>query len=168
MNKIIVLIVLGGLLLFSGCLQMKTIDDCDGLNDEDIIEQTSWGENVVSTDSSVITKAKVTCYHTAALAYAAKNDFDLAGASCEQITQVSDNPSDLDMLKREEAMCIDATAKRLREPSLCEKIDTEDLEFEKKRCIEHATPPPKVCASTFILLSAIGSFMFVSSMKNKK
>jgi len=164
MKKILVLAL--GLVLLFGCMNMKTEEDCNNLNEDDILEHTAWGENIVSTDSAVITKAKVTCWHTAALGYAAKSDSDSAADSCEQIKQASIHPSEFDTLNREYVMCIDAVAKRLRDPSLCEKMDEDEFEFEKKRCIEHATPPPSVCSSTLFALLALGGSLFV--IKNRK
>ncbi len=166
MKKIFLIAIFGFLLLF-GCMEMKTEDDCNNLNEDDLIGQTSWGENVVSTDSAIVTKAKVTCWHTAALGYAAKSDPDNAADSCEQIKQASVNPSDFDMLGREYVMCIDSVAKRMRNPSLCEKIDEDDFEFEKKRCLEHATPPPTVCSSTTFVLLALGGSIFIFTQRKK-
>ena len=165
MKKILFLAL--SLILLFGCMKLKTAEDCNNLKDEDILEQTAWGENVVSTDSSVITKAKVTCWHTAALGYAAKRDPDSAADSCEEIKQASIHPSDSDTLNREYVMCIDAVANRMREPSLCEKIDEAEFEFEKKRCIEHATPPQSVCSGTAFALLALASSLFLIKSRKK-
>jgi hypothetical protein len=152
------------LLLFSGCMNMKTMEDCENMDPNDVLQHTSWGENVLHTDTTVVVKARVTCWHTAALGYTSKGDRSSAIQSCDSILLVPDG--DAEVLYREYAICIDAVAKRFREPSICLDISADDFKFEKERCIEHATPPAGVCAATPFILLALAAFLFARGKKN--
>ena len=160
MNKYIILTMLT-FLLFSGCVQLKTKEDCMNLNPDKVISQTSYGENILHFDETVIMKANITCWHTAALGYVAKNDPDNAIYCCEQIKQVSSEPSDADMLYREYVLCIDAVATRLKDPDFCYKISNEKFGVQQKSCIRHATKPPDICSGTLLILLVLGSSLFL-------
>ena len=140
---------------------MKTEQDCQSLNADEVLQQTAWGENLVSFDEDVVIKANVTCWHTAALGYAAKNNWLNATSCCNEINYVSTDSGDANMLYREYVLCIDAVATRLREPFICEKITSSDFEFEKARCIRHATPPPQICSATPVVFIVFCCSLFI-------
>ena len=153
------------LLLLSGCMELPTENDCAAITKDNVIQQTSWGENLVNTDESVVKKANVTCWHNVALAYAAKMQPANATASCKQILLVSNDPIDTDSLEYEYILCIDSIAKRLRDPFICQNIDPTKHEFDNARCINNATPNDTVCVLSFALL-ALPLAVFLKRRKN--
>ena len=165
MNRLM-LLALFGLLLLGGCMQMKTEDDCKALTAESALESAPWGESAASFDKDVVIKANVTCWHTAALGYVAKNNRAKAIYCCKQIPEVSSREIDKDTLYREFLLCIDSVATRLQDTSICQEITDEDYKFEKESCIRHATPPPAPCSgTTLFLLLALGSALFIKKGK---
>ncbi|MCP4647138.1 MAG: hypothetical protein GY852_05280 [bacterium] len=165
MNKLFLSLAL--LLLFSGCVKMKTEQDCLGITSDSILQQTSWGENLINTDESVVMKANITCWHNVALGYAAMSDPMNATQACDQILHISTDPLDKNTLEYEHIFCIDAIAKRLRNQFICQSIDPVEYEFEQARCINNATPADPVCVLTpFALLSLAVSLFFLKRKEN--
>jgi len=140
-------------LLLSGCMQLQTENDCAAITKDSVLQQTSWGENLINTDESVVMKANVTCWHNVALGYAAKMQPGNATESCKQILLVSNDPGDEDTLEYEYMFCIQSIAKRLKDPFICQNINPVEYEFEQERCINNATPNDPVCILPFALLS---------------
>lgn len=167
MKKIIIFSLLGFLLL-AGCMQMETEEKCLHMDPDEVLTNTAWGENFVSTDESVVKKANITCWHNAALTYTAKSDLDNATRCCDQILKINNDPADKkDTLYPEYVLCIDAVAVRLQNNETCLKIATKDpdlganYDFEKKQCIKHATPPPPICSTAPVVAFILGATLFV-------
>lgn len=150
------------MLVLAGCVTMSTEEDCENINPSEVLEQTSWGENFVSTDDAVVLKAKLTCWHSKALAYAAKGDEEHAVGACRSILNIPDDPGDSlseYLLQSEYNMCIDSVAGRMRNDQICYEIPAESA-YERTRCFSHAAPRKPICASPFILL-ALGLPLFL-------
>lgn len=158
--KPLILLFLFSVLLLSGCMGMRTAEDCESFKAEDVVSQTAWGENLIKTDEGVVMKANVTCWHSAALSYAAWGDMMNATNSCERIKSVSLDPDDKDTLYEEYVLCIGAVAKRFREPTICQKIDDSEYAYHKSSCMRNATPPPAICGGPIFALLALGASMF--------
>lgn len=157
--KTLVLLPIVLLLLLSGCMNMKTAEDCEAITPDEVLQSTSWGENFVSTDDSVVAKARFTCWHTAALGYVAQRDELSAIDSCEAMLLVPE--TDEDTAYREYALCIDAVAKRVEDPGICGRITNEDFLFEQKRCEEHAEPKEAICVLSPFALLALGAIFML-------
>ncbi len=152
------------LILLSGCVKLPTADKCENLNEQEVLSGAGWGE-VITTDETYFLKTKVGCWHSVALADAARNDPNAAAEHCTKISDLdSDYPDDKDMLTTEFNTCIDAVAKRMRNTGLCSNMDEEEFTFEYERCVAHATTPPPMCASAFILLAG-AAFLFCACKK---
>ena len=165
MNRLMFSLAL--LLLFSGCIQMKTDEDCESLTQDEIASQTAWGYAPTGVDEHYFVKAKVTCWHNAALAHAAMNNRINATIACNNILDVSTDASDQSLLVREHVYCIGAIAYRLRDQSICEYIDEEEYAFEKTRCIANSEVEDQVCVlTTFALLSLAVSLFIMKRKKN--
>jgi hypothetical protein len=148
-----------GLLLLSGCVELPTSEQCENINDQDVLDGAGWGE-VLATDESYVLQSKIGCWHSVALADAARNDPQAAAESCTKILSLKDDyPEDLDTLNSEFNTCVDAAAKRLRDTSVCDNIDEEAFAFQYERCVAHATPPPPMCSSALILLAAVPALL---------
>ncbi|MBD3398163.1 hypothetical protein GF412_03155 [Candidatus Micrarchaeota archaeon] len=149
------------LILFSGCLHLTTDEDCESITKEEVLQQTAWGESLVNTDESVVTKARVSCWNNAALAHAAKSNPVNATNACNQILLLAEDPGNPgSTLEREHVFCISSIAKRLRLPHICEEIG-EGYEFEKNRCITSSTYEEPLCVLTsFSLLSLAFALFF--------
>lgn len=156
MNKLMFSLVL--LLLFSGCIQMKTDAECESITQDEIASQTAWGYAPAVVDEHYVVKAKVTCWHNAALAHAAMNNRINATIACNQILSVASG--DPGILAREQVYCIDAIAKRLRDESICEEIDEDEYAFEKSRCIAHSEVEEQICVLTTFALLALSVPLF--------
>jgi hypothetical protein len=159
MKKIIFSLML--FLLFSGCLQLSTDEECATMTKEEVLQETAWGESLVNTDESIFTKARVSCWHNAALAHAAKSNPISAKNSCNQILLLAEDPNAPgDTLEREHIFCISAISKRLRNETICEEID-DYYEFEKKRCITSSEYEEPLCVLTsFSMLSLAAALFF--------
>ncbi|MFP3949741.1 MAG: hypothetical protein ACLFUZ_01465 [Candidatus Micrarchaeia archaeon] len=163
MKKLLILFLL--LATFSGCINMRTMDDCIHLDAQEEASKNPWLLNPAGAlDEHYIMKANISCWHSAAIAYAAKNNPSNATACCEEIRHVSNDPSDETTLYREYVLCIDSISTRLADPSICERILEEDYEFEKNRCMAHAEKPEPVCVATAFSLLALG-FAFLSGKR---
>ncbi len=149
------------LLLFTGCIQMKTDEECESITQEEIASQTAWGYAPAVVDDHYVVKATVTCWHNAALAHAAMNNRMNATNACNQILSVTSASESQNILEREQVYCMDAIAKRLRDESICEEIDEDEYAFEKSRCISNSEMEDPVCVlTTFALLSlAVSLFL---------
>lgn len=142
-------------LLLSGCVQLPTEKECVNINDKEVLDGAGWGE-VIVTDETYVLSTKIGCWHSVALADAARNDPQAAVAHCRKILDLrSQYPDDEDTLRSEFNTCIDAVAKRFRLEAICVNIDKTQYPFENERCVAHATPPPAMCASPFIVLAAL-------------
>lgn len=160
MKKLLIIFFL--LAVFSGCINMRTMDDCRNLDAQEEASKNPWLLNPAGAlDSHYTMKANISCWHSAAIAYAAKNNPSNATACCEEIRQVSTDPDDEETLYREYVLCIDSISTRLADPYICDRITDEDYEFEKNRCIAHAEKPEPVCVATAFSLLALG-FAFLS------
>ncbi len=148
------------LLLFSGCIQMKTDEDCQSLTQDEIETQTAWGYAPTGVDEHYFVKAKVTCWHNAALAHAAMNNRINATLACNNILEASTDSLDQDLLAREHVYCIGAIAPRLRDQSICEEIDGDSFAFEKTRCISNSEVEEQVCVLTTFALLALSIPLF--------
>lgn len=158
MNKLMFSLVL--LLLFSGCIQMKTDAECESITQDEIASQTAWGYAPAVVDEHYVVKAKVTCWHNAALAHAAMSNRMNATNACNQILSVTSAPESQSILAREQVYCMDAIAKRLRDESICEEIDEDEYAFEKSRCIAHSEVEEQICVLTTFALLALSVPLF--------
>ena len=147
-------------LLFSGCVKMRTAEDCENFDAQDALSQATWWQDTLQTDEGVVTKAEITCWHSAALSYAAWVDPMNATDCCERILSLSYAYGDQEMFYREYVLCISAISKRMQMPTVCEKIDDPDFEFEKESCMRNATPPPEICGGALFALLALGASLF--------
>jgi hypothetical protein len=156
-------IVLFALILFSGCVTLPVAEQCEemeGMSDDQLVSDAGWGE-LITTDETYALKSKIGCWHSVALADAARSDPQGAAEHCTKILDLKgDYPDDEDTLKSEFNLCVDAVAKRLRNTELCENIDAEEFSFQHERCIAHATPPPPMCSSALILSGLFALLFF--------
>jgi hypothetical protein len=154
------------LLLFSGCIQMKTDEECQSITQEEIETQTAWGYAPTGVDEHYVAKARITCWHNAALAHAAMNNRINATIACNNILEVTPAPVDSSTLEREHVFCIDAIAKRLRDQSICEYIDEDGYAFEKTRCIANSEVEEQLCVLTTFALLALPIPLFFLRRKD--
>ncbi|MBN2122268.1 hypothetical protein JW721_04410 [Candidatus Micrarchaeota archaeon] len=147
------------LLFLCGCVTLPDASKCESLNEQEILSGAGWGE-VVVTDESYVLKSRIGCWHSVALADAAREDPGSAAAHCTKILDLQlDYPDYEDLLNSEFNTCVDAVARRMRDPGLCANMDEEESAFEYNRCVAHATPPQSMCTGAFILFAAAATLM---------
>ena len=118
-------------------------------------------------DEHYFVKAKVTCWHNAALAHAAMNNPINATIACNNILDVSTDTFEPNLLEREQVYCMDAIARRLRDQDICDEIDEEAYAFEYRRCLSNSEMEDPVCVlTTFALLSLAVSLFFLRHKEN--
>lgn len=165
MNASAISLMLFALLLLYGCVTLPDESSCENIDEQEILSGAGWGE-VLLTDESYVLKSKIGCWHSVALADAAKSDAQSAAVHCTKILDLKlDYPDYEDLLTSEFNTCVDAVAKRMRDPSLCGNMDEEESAFEYNRCVAHATPPQPLCAGAFILLAS-ATALIVRAGKN--
>ena len=156
-----ILFPLALLMLFSGCLELPKDEDCGAITKEGVLQETVWGESLANTDDSIVTKARISCWHNVALAHAAKSNPLNATNACNQILLLAEDPDNPgDTLEREHVFCISAISKRLKDPIICEEIHGEDYAFEKKRCITSSTYKEPLCVLTSFSLLTLAFALF--------
>jgi hypothetical protein len=150
---------MAALFFLSGCVTLPDASKCENIDEQEILSGAGWGE-VVVTDESYVLKSRIGCWHSVALADAARNDAHSAGTHCTKILDLEvDYPDYEDLLNSEFNTCVDAVARRMRDPGLCANMDEEESAFEYNRCVAHATPPQSMCTGAFILLASAATLL---------
>ncbi len=150
---------IAALLFFSGCVTLPDASRCENINEQEILSEAGWGE-VVVTDESYVLKSRIGCWHSVALADAAREDAQSAAVHCTKILDLEvDYPDYEDLLHSEFNTCVDAVARRMREPGICANMDEEESAFEYNRCVAHATPPQSMCTGAFVLFASAATLL---------
>lgn len=158
MKSALIALCIAALIFLCGCVTLPDASECENINEQEILSGAGWGE-VVVTDESYVLKSKIGCWHSVALADAAREDAQSAGVHCTRILDLAlDYPDYEDLLNSEFNTCVDAVARRMRDQGVCANMDEEESAFEYNRCLAHATPPQSMCTGAFILLLSAAAF----------